>query len=379
VGPTGLIAGRYLLGLKRRTHVAAVSAISFVAMALGAGALTLTLALLEGFQSTIRAELRESGVHARLRPRMGGALPPGPWLAQLRQRHPELEVRVVTATTVWAVSEHGAVPAALELDEAVTGVEINRVLAARLVLGVGSRLTVASPRTNLTPLGPVPVRRTFTVAEVRSSRPTEERAVIRTSPAMGAALVGGGAVQSVELRARDSHRAWEVASSVQGDVPEGVEVVSFQALNRPLLAALQLERAMIGLGVALVIVVAALNLLCNLALLAAEKRADVAILSALGLEPRAIFRLFLALGLGIGALGGVVGTGIGGALATLFDRTRLLPLPRGVFLLSHVPFRVTTGAVAVVIAISVAAALFASLAPARAAARRDVLEGLRYE
>ena len=42
-----LLAGRYLLGLRRRTHVAAVSAISFGAMALGAAALILTLALLE--------------------------------------------------------------------------------------------------------------------------------------------------------------------------------------------------------------------------------------------------------------------------------------------------------------------------------------------
>jgi len=166
---------------------------------------------------------------------------------------------------------------------------------------------------------------------------------------------------------------------VQSELPDGVEVISFRELNRPLLAALALERVMIGFGVALVMAVAALNLLCNLALLAAEKRADVALLGALGLEPQFVRRLFLTLGIGVGALGGVIGTVLGGLTAVVLDVTRALPLPRGVFVVSHVPFRVTAGAIAVVLAVSLGAALLASLAPARAAARRDVLQGLRYE
>jgi len=166
---------------------------------------------------------------------------------------------------------------------------------------------------------------------------------------------------------------------VHSDVPDGVDVVSFRDLNRPLLAALQLERAMIGVGVALVIVVAALNLLCNLALLAAEKRADVALLAALGLPPERVRSLFLGLGIGVGALGGVLGTAFGGSVAYLLDRTHALPLPRGVFVVAHVPFRVTASALALALAVSLISALLASLVPARAAARRDILEGLRYE
>ncbi|HUK13442.1 MAG TPA: FtsX-like permease family protein, partial [Thermoanaerobaculaceae bacterium] len=95
--------------------------------------------------------------------------------------------------------------------------------------------------------------------------------------------------------------------------------------------------------------------------------------------PSRVRRLFLLLGLGVGALGGILGTVLGAAAAALLERTHALPLPRGVFIVSHVPFRVTPGAVTVVLAVSLLAALLASLAPARAAARRDVLEGLRYE
>ncbi len=374
-----LLAGRYLLGLRRRTHVAAVSAISFGAMALGAAALVVTLALLEGFQSTIRAQLAEAGTHAELRPHAGRALPPGDWLAALGRRHPELEVRASSGGAVWCLGPDGAVPAELEVSDSLSHVEVNRILAARLGVGAGSELTIASPRLVLTPLGPMPTRRKVPIANVIAAQPGDERALVRTPVAVGAALLDLGAPRTVALRARDPRLAWRVASVVQGEVPEGVDVVSFGELNRPLLAALALERAMIGFGVALVMAVAALNLLCNLALLAAEKRADVALLTALGVTPARVRRLFLLLGLGVGALGGVLGTALGGVAALILDRTAALPLPRGVFIVSHVPFRVTAGAVAGVLGVSLVAALLASLAPARAAARRDTLEGLRYE
>ncbi len=374
-----LLASRYLLGLRRRTHVAAVSAISFGAMALGAAALVLSLALLEGFQATIRTQLAESGIHAELRPRIGRSLPGGDWLASLRTRHPELEVRAVSGGAVWCIGPDGAVPAELEAVDTLSRVEVNRLLAARLGAGVGSEMTIVSPRLTLSPLGPVPTRRRVVIDAVRPMQPGDERAVARVPAAIGAALLERTGPHSVALRDKDPSQAWRVASVVQGEVPEGVEVVSFAELNRPLLAALALERAMIGFGVALVMAVAALNLLCNLALVAAEKRADVALLTALGLSAVRVRRLFLLLGLGVGALGGVLGTLAGWLAAVILDWTHALPLPRGVFIVSHVPFRVTAGAVALVLTVSLAAALLASLAPARAASRRDALEGLRYE
>lgn len=376
----GLLTSRWLLALRRRTHVAAVSAISLVAMALGAAALVLTLALLEGFQHTIRTQLEHGGVHARLVPERGRELPGGDWLATLRWRHPELAIEEVRGAAVWCMANAVTVPAELEVVAGLERVEVNRVVAARLGVVPGSEMVVATPRLVLTPLGPVPLRRRLRIELVMESRPGEERGLVRVGELQaGALLAAHRGPQAVIVRARDDKDAWRVASIVQNDVPEGVRVVSFQELNRPLLAALALERTMIGLAVALVMVVAALNLLCNLALVAAEKRADVALLAAMGMPGRAIGRLFVGLGAGVGVLGGILGTAGGAVLAWLLDRTQAVPLPHGVFVVSHVPFRVQGEALAVVLAISLGAALLASLAPARAAVRRDVLQGLRYE
>ena len=183
---TALLAGRYLLGLRRRTHVAAVSAISFLAMALGAAALVVTMALLEGFQSTIRRQLTEGGVHAELRPASGSVLPAGGWLQRLEARHPGLEVHVSRRGAVWCLAQGGAAPAQMEVVDGLPRVEVNRVLAARLGIGAGSELTVASSRQVLTPLGPMPVRRRVSVGRVVEVRPGEDRAVVQMPAALGA-------------------------------------------------------------------------------------------------------------------------------------------------------------------------------------------------
>lgn len=374
-----LLAGRYLGGLRRRTHIAAVSSISFGAMALGAAALVLTLALLEGFQHTIRRQLTERGVHAVLRPRSGSTLPGGEWLSGLRARFPDLELRALAGGSVWCTVPGEATPAELEVVDSLARVEINRVLAARLGIGAGSWLAVASPRLALTPLGLLPLRSQVEVGAVTALRPGEDRAVIRVPPQLGKALLGDAGPRLVEVRSPDPAQAWDVASRVHAGVPDGVEVVSFGDLNRPLLAALALERVMIGFGVALIMAVAALNLLCNLALLAAEKRLDGALLQAMGLEAAGLRALFVAVGLVVGVAGGAVGTAVGSVTAWALDATQALPLPAGVFIVSHVPFRVTPEAALAVLGISVAAAVAASLPPALAAARGDVVEGLRYE
>jgi len=374
-----LLAGRYLLGLRRRTHVAAISAISFGAMALGAGALVVTLALLEGFQATIRKQLEWGPVHALIRPGPDGMFPAGAWLDDLRRAHPDLEVRVTSSGAVWCLGPDGAVPAVLEVVEGMSHVEVNRRLAAAVGVGAGDSITLASTRQVLTPLGPVPLRRSAEVRFVRPSLPMDERPVVRVGTETGGVLLGHDRGRQVELRSHAPGAAWQVASRVHAQIPEGVEVVSFHDLNRPLLAALSLERIMIGFGVALVMVVAGLNLLCNLALLAAEKRADVALLTAMGLTRGQVLSLFLLLGLGVGTLGGLLGTLGGWGVAAALDASRALPLPSGVFIVSHVPFRVTPAALGLVLTVSVAMAVLATLPPALTAARRDPLAGLRYE
>jgi lipoprotein-releasing system permease protein len=114
-------------------------------------------------------------------------------------------------------------------------------------------------------------------------------------------------------------------------------------------------------------------------MVAAEKRTDLAVLAGLGLPPKSLRRLFLLIGLGIGVCGAVTGAVVGSGLAIALDATEALPLPRGVFMQSSVPFDVDPGMVAVVVLAALALSTAAAWLPSRMVARREPAEGLRYE
>jgi len=376
------LARRYLTGLRRRTHVATVTAISLVSLALGVLALIVILSLLEGYQSTIRRELIARTAHARITAARGRVIPRTAELAsQLRRELPGVKVVEVVRSTCLAGPVADAVPTPVEGRSDVTRAAMDSILAARLGIAPGDTVEVISPRRRLTPLGPVPVHMRVRVDAVRPPVPGREGGVLLLPLDRAQRLIWGRpVVEAVELS--DPGHPWTLAERVRralGENAAGLTVEGLHELHRPLLLALSLERAMIFLAVGLMLVVAALNLLCNVAMVAAEKRADLAVLAGIGVGPRALTRLFLFLGLGIGVAGSLAGAVSGTVLSVVLNRTHALPLPRGVFIVSSVPFKVDPGMVAAVVAFALVLSLAAAWLPARAVAVRDPAEGLRYE
>ena len=79
-------------------------------------------------------------------------------------------------------------------------------------------------------------------------------------------------------------------------LPPGSVVRTWKDLNRPLLFALRLEKAMMFVAVSLIVLVAALALVADLALIISSKRPEIGILGTMGATPAALRRAFLLLG-----------------------------------------------------------------------------------
>jgi lipoprotein-releasing system permease protein len=376
------LARRYLLGLGRRTHVATVTLISLIGLTLGVLALVVTLALLEGFQASIRAELIARTTHARVRPAEGRALDRPEELASLLQKGlVDVEMVQVVKGMCLVSTPMDAVPASLVGRSDVIEASLDTILANRVEAGPGDRVQVISTRRRLTPMGPVPVRRQLDVALVKTPEPGSESGTIYLPIEQAQQLLWGRpVVEAIDLR--DPRDPWGLGRRTRqllGDQGGALKVEGLEELHSSLLLALALERVMIFVAVGLMLVVAALNLLCNVAMVAAEKRVDLSVLAGLGMAPRALRRLFLLLGLSIGVGASVIGAVLGVTIAKLLDVTQLLPLPRGVFMESSVPFRIDPAAVAAVLVLALVLALAASWLPARMVARREPAAGLRYE
>jgi lipoprotein-releasing system permease protein len=353
-----------------------------IGLGLGVLALVVTLSLLEGFQASIRSEIVTRATHARVIPVDGRRLAdPGKLASVLQEELPEVEFVEVVRGTCLVSSFTDAVPASVIGRSDALDVGLDRILASRLQIGSGEEISVISPRQRLTPMGPLPVRVRAEIARVLAPEPGSQEGSVRLPLGLAQRLLWGDAVvEAIELR--DITDPWQLGDrvrSVLGPETDEIRVEGLVDLHRPLLLALAMERVMIFVAVGLMLVVAALNLLCNVAMVAAEKRVDLAVLAGIGLTPRALRRLFLLLGMGIGLIGSTLGAVLGVAISLFLNESGALPLPRGVFSFSSVPFRVEPAMVAVVMAVALALAAAASWLPSRMVARREPAEGLRYE
>ncbi len=353
-----------------------------IGLGLGVLALVVTLSLLEGFQASIRSEIVTRATHARVIPAAGRRLAdPGELASVLQEELPEVELVEVVRGTCLVSSFTDAVPASVIGRSDALDVGLDRILANRLQIGSGEEISVISPRQRLTPMGPLPVRVRAEIARVLAPEPGSQEGSVRLPLELAQRLLWGEAVvEAIELR--DITDPWQLGDRVRSVLdPETyrIRVEGLVDLHRPLLLALAMERVMIFVAVGLMLVVAALNLLCNVAMIAAEKRVDLAVLAGIGLTPRSLRRLFLVLGMGIGLVGSTLGAVVGVALSTFLDESGVLPLPRGVFSFSSVPFRVEPSMVAFVMAVAFALSAAASWLPSRMVARREPAEGFRYE
>jgi lipoprotein-releasing system permease protein len=255
---------------------------------------------------------------------------------------------------------------------------ITRSLANRLHVVEDGLLRVTSSRTRLSPVGPLPVSAVLRVAAIRRPSALENPAEIEVSEEIARLLTGlPNGAHALEATLDDAGRADAEARDLASKLPAGYRVATWRERNAPLAFALRLEKVVIFVTVALVIVVAALNIVSNVALTVVEKKRDLGVLTSMGATPGALRRIYLTLGAVIGVVGTAAGVGIGVGIAAAADRFRLVPLPADVYMLSHVPFSIHPGEVAACAGFALATAVAAAVLPARAASRLAPGEAIR--
>ncbi|HSY28750.1 MAG TPA: FtsX-like permease family protein, partial [Burkholderiaceae bacterium] len=166
-----------------------------------------------------------------------------------------------------------------------------------------------------------------------------------------------------------------------------LELRDWSQQNRTWFAAVQTEKKMMFLILALIIAVAAFNLVSTLVMTVTDKQADIAILRTLGASPFSIMKIFMIQGAVIGLLGTAIGVGLGVVVALNIDV--IVPfiehilgvkfLSSDVYLISELPSDLQWSDVSIIGWVSVILSFLATLYPSWAAARVRPAEALRYE
>jgi lipoprotein-releasing system permease protein len=380
------IAGRYLWTARKRAHTAFLSLISMLGLAVGVATLLISIALLSGLQGQIKARLIASSPQLLIEPSGSNTVADADAIGAAATALGMKEVRPVVAGMGWAANDEerrgrpvrirSYVAEPNEKPPAGDEVVVTRDLAAGVGLNTGDSVTIVSPRTRLTPFGPVPVFRKYRIARLTPPAADDPTPLAYLPMREASSLFGtAGRPTSIEMYG-DTARAEEIQPELARRFPN-VQVKTWKEINRPLFLALRLEKVVMFATISLIIFVAALNLISSLSMLIMEKRPSVGVLRTLGASDRSILAIFLQVGLLIGLSGTLLGNIFGIGLSWAANRYHLVPLPRDVYFVPYLPFTLDIEDILGVNAVAVILSVVATWYPARIASRLDPITAIR--
>ncbi len=411
------VAIRYLRARRRQAVVGLITAISVLGVAAGVAALIIALAVTNGMRRDLQDRLVGATAHVEVL-RVAGdgmrswqslmarlaqtphveAVAPGLYGQVLISRGPRSGGALIKGilpaeegrigNLLQSVNDGGyrqlapGDPEGSALFAAGTPpIVIGHELALSLGAGVGDTLLVTSPQGELTPLGLVPRYQRFRVVGIFASgfyQYDSAYAFLRLSDAQQL-FSEPDLVSVLSFRLDDLNRAPEVARALDRAAGAGYQATTWQEQNRELFRALKLEQAVTFVVLALIVVVAALNILSALTMMVMEKTRDIAVMMSFGVTAGQVRRIFLLQGVLISALGTALGLLCGYAGSLLGARYRFIQLDPGVYSIDHLPFAPRISDALVVSVVSMGVALLATLYPSRSAAAILPAEALRYE
>lgn len=271
------------------------------------------------------------------------------------------------------------------------GIVIGQSLGARLGLFPGGRVASGSSVSLLSANGMermltrgigFPAYTTFEVRGLYSiSSAFDENFVFVELREAQRLLKLGDEVNGIDVRLADLDDADAVKQELTARLDSGkYEVLTWYDLQRSLYEVMRLEKWGASAVLALIILVAAFNLVGSLTMVVIEKRRDLAVLRALGVPRKGIRKIFLTEGILIAAIGSGVGLFVGLGLSLIQKKYELVRLLRSEsFVIDAYPVSIEALDIAVVIAVVFVLCAAAALYPAIRAASMEPARAVRNE
>jgi lipoprotein-releasing system permease protein len=401
------IALRYLLAKRRQLFISVISLVSTLGVTVGVAALVIALAIMTGLQQELRDRILGAMAHvsvwksggiddyraevARLKqvPGVLAAAPAtyGKAIVSTDRADTFVTLKGIDPALERDVTEIAAAMTGGSLDDlshsnpdSPPGIVIGHGLAGAIGAFVGDRVTLLTSEGVLTPMGMAPRKRTFqVVGTFRLGLLEFDQAYGFVALDVANRMIGTTQPDHLEARVADIYQASDVADAITETLGSDYLTQDWGDQNQALYSALYLEKIAMGLGIGLIVGVAALNIVASLILLVMEKTRDIAILKTMGASARSVMLIFLIQGMIIGTLGTLVGGLLGAGIAYVLDRYQVIKIPGDVYQVTYLPFRVLPWDLTLIVAGAVVVCFFATLYPSRQAARLDPAQALRYE
>jgi lipoprotein-releasing system permease protein len=260
------------------------------------------------------------------------------------------------------------------------GIILGSDLARQLRVYRDDKIRLMSTAGSLTPIGLIPRFKTCRVLGVFKTGMYEYDSAMAFVSLKTAQdfLELGRAVHGIEVRLRHIYQADTISREIQRRLGLAYITKDWMRMNKNLFSALLLEKTALSIIVALVVLVAAFNIVSTLIMVVMEKTKDIAILKAMGASATQIMKIFVYEGLVIGLTGTLIGLTSGLTICKILARYHFIKLP-DVYPISTLPVEVVPHDVIMVTVGAIIITLLATIYPAWQASRVYPATALRYE
>ncbi len=400
---------------KRRHHlISFISLTSLLGIVIGMTALITVMSVMNGFQKEIRtrilgvaSHIQVSGVNEKLADWQGVANEAiihsqveaaAPYISaqgmvSFNQVVRGALVRGVLPSTEDKVADFSRMMISGELNNLVPGefgIVVGAELAQSLGASQGDKIVLISPQGQITPAGILPRLKQFTITGIFKAGHFEYDStlvLIHMADAQKLYRMESNQVSGVRLKLQDLFQAQQVVQELIPMISATTYISDWTSQHANYFRAIQIEKRMLSLILALLILVAAFNIVSTLVMAVTDKQPDIAILRTLGASPRSIMKIFIIQGTLIGILGTILGV-LGGVLlafnvdsviASIEYLFTVQFLSHEVYYISEVPSDPHLVDILTVAILSFGLTILATIYPSYRASKVNPAEALRYE
>jgi len=408
---------RYLKAKRKQTFISIITVISIAGVAVGVMALIVVLAVMSGFEKTLKEKILGTQAHlvllkasqegmdhyeevAKKAEEVKGVISAAPFIFNQVMLSSESNVsgvvlKGIDPDRVGKVTELAHNLKAGRLQDLKTvqvgdlpGIILGVELAKHLSVSINDTIQVISPLGTMTPMGMVPKMKRFRVKGIFQSGMYEYDNTMAYVSLEGAQrfFSMGAHVTGIEIKTDDIYKVKKVGKEIRQRMGFPFWTKDWMEMNRNLFAALRLEKIAMFIILVLIVLVAAFNIISTLIMVVMEKHKDIAILKSMGAPSKGILKIFIIEGLVIGVVGTVLGGILGlGAAFNLEKITGFVEnlfgfkiLSSDVYYIDKLPSQVNPFDVGMIVMTAILISLLATLYPSWRASKLDSAEALRY-